>query len=189
MPESTNSTRPGTGAAEIASHRDCVESVLLRKTPARIVYAPNYWQWFAHHQNHGSLPSEIAHCRTQLDLIRHLGLDVFSRNIYSDQRHCWFGGLTEEVWDGVEMRDEVAIEGRDRLIHRSYQTRLGTLTERQRYVFTDSTLVQEKFALDDTADPLGALEELAAGAPLALPAGTIRAGTSACRQRRPCGGG
>jgi hypothetical protein len=160
MPEPPNSIRPGTGAADIASHRDCVESVLLRKTPPRMVYAPNYWQWFAHHQNHGLLPPEIAHCRTQLDLIRHLGLDVFSRNIYSDQRHCWFGGLTEEVWDGVEMCEEVTIEGRDRVIHRSYTTRLGMLTERQRYVFADSTLVQEKFALDETDDPLGALEEL-----------------------------
>jgi hypothetical protein len=143
-----------------ASHRECVQSVLRRKTPARIVYAPNYWQWLAHHQNHGLLPPELAHCHTQLDLIRHLGLDVFSRNIYADQRHCWFGGLRDEVWDGVEAREEVRMEGRDRVITRTYHTPCGTLTERQRYIFADSTLVQEKFTLDDTADPLGALEEL-----------------------------
>lgn len=137
-----------------------VRRVLRRERPDRVVYAPNYWQWFAHHQNHGLLPPEIAHCRTQLDLIRHLGLDVFSRNIYCDQQHCWFGGLTEEIWDGVEAREEVRIENRDRVITRTYATRRGTLTERQRYVFADSTLVQEKFLLDDTEDPLGALEEL-----------------------------
>ena len=137
-----------------------VRRVLRRERPDRVVYAPNYWQWFAHHQNHGRLPPEIAHCRTQLDLIRHLGLDVFSRNIYCDQQHCWFGGLTEEIWDGVEAREEVRIENRDRVITRTYATRRGTLTERQRYVFADSTLVQEKFLLDDTEDPLGALEEL-----------------------------
>ena len=149
-----------TGAAGVASHRDCVESVLRRKTPPRIVYAPNYWQWFAHHQHHGLLPPEVAHCHTQLDLIRHLGLDVFSRNVYSDQQHCWFGGLTEEIWDGVEASEEIHNEGRDRVITRSYATRRGTLTERQRYLFADSTLVQEKFTLDDTVDPLDMLEEL-----------------------------
>ena len=140
--------------------QDQVRRVLNRQRPARIVYAPNYWQWFAHHFNHGLLPPELAHCRTQLDLIRHLGLDVFSRNIYCDQQHCWFGGLVEEVWDGVEAHEEVRIEGRDRVITRTYRTRRGTLTERQRYLFADSTLVQEVFTLDYAPDPLGALEKL-----------------------------
>ena len=117
MSELENST----GAAGVAGHRECVESVLARKAPPRVVYAPNYWQWFAHHQNHGLLPPEIAHCRTQLDVIRHLGLDVFSRNVYCDQQHCWFGGLAEEVWDGVEVREEISIEGRDRVITRTYR--------------------------------------------------------------------
>ena len=149
-------TRPS-----LATGQDQVRRVLNRQQPDRIVYAPNYWQWFAHHQHHGRLPPELAHCRTQLDLIRHLGLDVFSRNIYSDQQHGWFGGLAEEVWDGVEAREEVRIEGRDRVITRTYATRHhGTVTERQRYIFADSTLVQEKFTLDDTVDPLGVLEEL-----------------------------
>ena len=143
-----------------ATSQDQVRRVLNRQRPDRIVYAPNYWQWFAHQLNHGLLPPEIAHCRTQLDLIRHLGLDVFSRNIYCDQQHRWFGGLAEEVWDGVEAREDVRIEGRDRVITRTYHTRRGTLTERQRYVFADSTLVQEVFALDDAPDPLSALEEL-----------------------------
>lgn len=51
----------------------------------RFVYAPNYWQWFAHHKNHNLLPQEIRHCETQLDLIKYLGLDIFSRNIYCKQ--------------------------------------------------------------------------------------------------------
>jgi hypothetical protein len=142
------------------SAQDQVRRVLNRQRPGRIVYAPNYWQWFAQQQNHGLLPPEVAHCRTQLDLIRRLGLDVFSRNVYSDQRHCWFGGLAEEVWDGVEAREEIRVEERDRVITRTYATRRGALTERQRYIFAGSTLVQEKFTLDDTVDPLGALEEL-----------------------------
>jgi hypothetical protein len=91
--------------------------------------------------------------------LRDTTIDVFSRNIYADQQHCWFGGLTQEVWDGVGAREEVRMEGRDRVITRTYHTRRGPLTERQRYIFADSTLVQEKFLLDETADPLGALEE------------------------------
>ncbi len=145
---------------EPITRQERVKRLLQRKSPGRIVYAPNYWQWFAHHQNHGLLPPELAHCRTQLDLIRHLGLDVFSRNLYCDQQLRWYGGLAEEIWDGVEAREEIRSEGRDRIITKTYVTRRGTLTERLRYIFADSTLVQEVFTLDNAADPLGALEEL-----------------------------
>lgn len=142
------------------SARERLQRLLNRQRPGRIVYAPNYWQWFAHHQSHGLLPPEIAHCRSQLDLIRHLGLDVFSRNIYCDQQRCWFGGLAEEIWDGVEVREETRPEGGDRLITRTYHTQSGTLTEQWRYCSAGSTLAQEVFALDNAADPLGALETL-----------------------------
>ena len=146
------------------SRRQQVECVLRHEPPARIVYAPNYWQWFAHHKNHGLLPPELAHCRTQLDLIRHLGLDVFSRNIYSDQHHGWFGGLAEEVWEGVEFAEtrRTGPTG-DIILDKTYRTRAGTLTERLRYVFADSTLVQEKFLLDDYAQQMNAFEALVAG--------------------------
>ena len=134
--------------------------MLAREHPGRIVYAPNYWQWFSHQQHHRLLPPELADCRTQLDLIRHLGLDVFSRNVYCDQQHCWFGGLTEEVWDGVEASEGIAFEGQDRIITRKYVTKHGTLEERLRYIFAESTLVQEQFALDGVDNPLDAVEEL-----------------------------
>lgn len=140
--------------------RDQVRRVLQRQRPDRMVYAPNCWQWFAHQQNHGRLPPEIAHCRTQLDLIRHLGLDVFSRNVYSDQRRCWIGGLADEVWDGIEVTEEIRREGRDEITTRTYHTPHGALIDRKRYIFADSTLVQEVFVLDDAADQLGALEDL-----------------------------
>lgn len=134
--------------------------MLNRLRPDRIVYAPNYWQWFSHHLNHNLLPPEIAHCRTQLDLIQFLELDVFSRNIYCDQQHRWFGGLSDEIWDGVEVEEKIHCEGGDRIINRIYHTRTSRLTERQRYLFNESTLVQEKFVLDGESDPLGAIEEL-----------------------------
>lgn len=138
-------------------------AVLRRQTPGQIVYAPNYWQWFAHHRQHGTLPAALQDCGTQLDMIRQLGLTVFSRNIYCDQHRGWFGGLAEEVWDaGVRVTDTEAVEGADTIFTRVCETRRGTLTERRRYVHAESTLVQEKFLVDDPASQLDALEDLLA---------------------------
>ncbi len=135
--------------------------ILRRQVPSPLVYAPNYWQWFAHQRNHNRLPAELGDCRTQLDLIRHLGLAVFSRNVYCDQRRCWFGGLADEVWnDAVRVTDGETVEGEDTLFTRTVETRSGTLTERRRYVHAESTLVQEKFLVNDYATQLDALAEL-----------------------------
>src|SRR6056297_3329091 len=95
--------------------REAVLKILNREDPGRIVNAPNYWQWFTHQKNHGLLPDEIAHCREQLDCINYLGLDVFSRNTYSDPVNYWFGGLTERVFDNVKVEKEVETENRDTL--------------------------------------------------------------------------
>jgi hypothetical protein len=137
-----------------------VRSILSREDPGGIVCLPNYWRWFAHHKNHGTLPAKVAHCDTQLDLIRHLGLDVFSRNVYADQGRCWYGGLTKEIYDGVDARYEECPDGRDMVMTRRYSTSRGELWERKRYLWAESTLVQEKFLIDDYASQLDAFEEL-----------------------------
>jgi len=137
-----------------------VQSVLKRETPPRFVFAPNYWQWFAHQQRHNLLPEEIAHCRMQLDLIRYLGLDLFSRNTYCDQERCWFGGLAEPVFEGVEVSAHEYYQGDDKVFEKTYRTKAGTLTERLRYVADGSTLVQEKFLIDDYKSQLDAFEQL-----------------------------
>jgi len=137
-----------------------VDAILHRRRPERLVYAPNYWQWFAHHQHHGLLPPEIAQCGSQLDLIRWLGLDVFSRNIYCDPTRYWCGGLADEIWDGVEVEERRHNDGRDIVTEKVYRNKTGTFTERLRYHFAESTLVQEKFLLDETSPPLEAFVEL-----------------------------
>ncbi len=58
------------------------------------------------------------------------------------------------------MNEEAHVEGQDRLSTRTYHTRHGKLTERLRYLWAESTLVQEVFTLENAADPPGALEEL-----------------------------
>lgn len=138
-----------------------VEAVLRREDPGRVVYAPNYWQWFSHHQRNGSLPEELGSCKDQLDMLGELGVDVFSRNLYCDQRRGWFGGLADEVMEGARCEtSEEELPGGDLRITRSYHLPSGVLTERQRFVSDGSTLVQEKFLVDDYADQIKLLEEL-----------------------------
>jgi len=145
------------------STKDQIQKVLRRQRPDRVVYAPNYWQWFTHHRNHGLLPEECGHLTSQLDLIRHLGLDVFSRNLYCDPTRYWFGGLAAEVWDGVEVEEQRRTEDRDVITEKTYRTRAGALTERFRYIHAASTLVQEKHLLDDFATQADAFDLLVKG--------------------------
>ncbi len=140
--------------------RDAVLRVLRREDPGRIVYAPNYWQWFTHHRNHGLLPPEIAHCDSQLDLIRHLALDIFSRNLYCDPTEYWFGGLSRETSEGVGTEIRRRIEDGDTITEKTHRTPRGTLSERLRYVFSESTLVQERHLLDEPEPNLDAFEQL-----------------------------
>lgn len=152
-----------TPSVATAGARACIESVLRGHSPARFVYAPNYWQWFTHHRNHGLLPEELRDCDSQLELIRRLGLDVFSRNLYCDPTRCWFGGLAAAVWTDVDVEVARRTEGRDIVSEITYRTRRGTLTERLRFIFSESTLVQEKFLLDDFETQLDAFDALVRG--------------------------
>jgi uroporphyrinogen-III decarboxylase len=139
-----------------------VGRVLQNKNPSGIVFAPNYWQWFSHHQNHGILPDEIKHCETQLDMINWLGLDVFSRNIYCKQDEYWFGGICEELFDGVEVNKTSYIENGDKITNKEYHFGTGVLTEQLRYVFSESTIVQKKFLISDYSKEARLLEQLLA---------------------------
>ena len=150
-------------AQKSLTRRDRVQGILKRRALGRMVYAPNYWQWFTHHRNHGLLPAEVRHVTSQLELIRWLGLDVFSRNLYCDASQCWFGGLAEEIWAGVEVNIRRHTDDRDLVIEKVYHTRGGDLSERLRFVFSESTLVQEKFLLDDATRQADAFEELLRG--------------------------
>jgi hypothetical protein len=137
-----------------------IRAVLDRRRPDRLVYAPNYWQWFSHHRDHGTLPTEISHCQTQLQMLQHLGLDVFSRNVYCDQKRCWFGGLADCQYLGVDVQQTETAIGNELLIDRVFHTDAGVLTERQRHIFDQSTLVQDKFTVNDYASELDAYGQL-----------------------------
>ncbi len=136
-----------------------VAAIVQNEIPYRFVYAPNYWQWFTHRLNHNRVPEEIKHCKTQLDVIHYLNLDVFSRNIYSDPYEYWFGGLSEEIFNGVEKQEVSYKDGKDIVREKKYITKSGQLTEKLRYVMNESTLVTEKHLVDDYKNQLTAFKE------------------------------
>jgi hypothetical protein len=140
------------------SSKNQVKVLISGRQPARFIYAPNYWQWFTHRINHATLPEEIRHCKTQLEVIAYLGLDVFSRNIYSNPYTGWFGGLSEEQFDGFEVIEKKYKDGFDRVIEKEYPTGKGSLTEVLRYMHRDSTLVQKKFLINDFNNQVPQLE-------------------------------
>jgi hypothetical protein len=126
-----------------------IEKILANQTPARFVFSPNFWQWFAHHKNHGILPEEIKHCTTQLDMLNYLGVDVFSRNVYCKQEEVWIGGICDEYFIDGEAVILNHFEGNDKIINKEYKLKKGRLSERQMYVFNESTIVQKDFLITD----------------------------------------
>lgn len=129
--------------------KESVLRILRREDPGSFLFAPNLWQWNTHRLNHRRTLPGIAPESTQLELIRHLECQVFSRNVYSDPYDNWFGGMTTIVWEGVEYSETRTADGADTVICRSYRMRGGELTERLRYVHAESTLVQEEFLIKD----------------------------------------
>jgi hypothetical protein len=123
--------------------------IMKNRQPSRFVYSPNYWQWFKHQQDHNLLPEELKHCHTLLDLYLYLGVDIFSRNIYSDPEKYWFGGLCDEFVDGFEIIENKSLSGKDKVTEKEYRSTRGSLSEKLIYVFNESTLVQNKFLITD----------------------------------------
>jgi hypothetical protein len=141
-----------------------VKKILENQFPAHFVYAPNYWQWFAHHKNHGTLPKEIQHCETQVDLIQYLGLDLFTRNSYCEQSEYWFGGICEECFNkNIRVEKQSVKKEMDTYSQIHYALKSGHLSEELRYVFNESTVVQSKFLIGDYVKEIERFEEFVFG--------------------------
>ena len=133
----------------INTPRSEIEKILAHREPSRFVYAPNYWQWFKHQKDHNLLPDEIRHCRSLLDLYNYLGVDIFSRNIYSDPEKYWFGGICNEIIDGFEIFENTTVAGENKVTNKQYRCSEGSLNEKLVYVFGESTLVQNQYLVKD----------------------------------------
>jgi hypothetical protein len=139
-----------------------IERILLNQAPSRIVYAPNYWQWFAHHKNHGILPEEIKNCETQLDMINFLGADIFSRNIYCRQDEYWIGGICDEYFEDGEVVISAEYEVNNKITNKVYHFNSGDLSEKLIYLFDESTIVQKEFLITDYKEQAGLFEKFVA---------------------------
>jgi hypothetical protein len=143
--------------------RENIENILANKTPSRFVFAPNFWQWFAHHKNHGILPGEIKHCKTQLDMLNYPGVDVFSRNVYCKQDEAWIGGICDEYLEEGEVIINNKYSWKNKIIIKQYN--LGSsdkLSEKLTYLFDESTIVQNDFLITDYANQYQAFEKFVA---------------------------
>ena len=145
---------------KLQTHKSRIRAILRGEDPGEFVFAPNLWQWFYHHKHHNSLPEEIAHCESQLDLIRYLDLAVFSRNIYSDQKAYWFGGLADCSYGDLDVQIKKESVDSDIQTKIVVKTAAGVVLEETfRYIFSESTVVQDSFLVSDYANQLDAVEE------------------------------
>jgi len=126
--------------------RQRVLAVLEGKIPDRAVFAPNIWQWFEYQKLHGLLPPELQDCKTQLEVMKHLGVDIFSRNLLTDIRTEWIGGHVQTSYSAVEV-EETAEEGNRRKI--VYHTPHGDLSEVFLFDTEGCTLVQDEYLFKD----------------------------------------
>lgn len=136
-----------------------IEKVLDNKTPDRIVYSPNYWQWFTHQRNHGLLDDEIKHCQSQYDILSFLGVDIFSRNIYSDDQKYWWGGICDEYFETGEFIQDKELINKNIVYNKKFIGKSGELSDRLTFHFDGSTLVQNKFFIDDYETQFRQFEE------------------------------
>lgn len=90
------------------TRRQNLLNVLHGQKPAWTPCSINIWQWYAHHKNFGTLPGELAQTADQIDAMRVLGCDIFTRNA---------GGGTSRQREGVEVikRQEPGSQGPRRI--------------------------------------------------------------------------
>jgi len=125
--------------------RERILALLEGRVPDRAVFAPNIWQWFDYNKMHGRLPGEIAGCETQVEVLKHLGVDIFSRNLLSETRRYWIGGHVETVFDGLEVEENE--EGDLRRV--TYRTPAGEISEVFRFDREGCTLIQQEHLFKD----------------------------------------
>ncbi|MFC1614687.1 uroporphyrinogen decarboxylase family protein [Gemmatimonadota bacterium] len=125
--------------------KERILSVLSGNAPNRAVFSPNIWQWFEYQKLHGLLAPEIRGCKTQLEVMKHLGVDIFSRNLLTDIRRNWIGGHSEFNYRQVEVSEHV--DGNYRRI--VYRTPEGEISESFLFDEQGCTLVQEEYLFKD----------------------------------------
>ena len=118
--------------------------VLAGQEPAWVPFAPNFAQWFRHHQRFGTLPPDLADCADYLDAMRAAGFDVFSRNIDGGVRDIDSAGPPQHKITAGPTGPRHLLE---------YHTPCGTLRSiRQEQTALTTEYEEENFVKDWSAD-------------------------------------
>ncbi|MCC6579146.1 MAG: hypothetical protein IT440_01805 [Phycisphaeraceae bacterium] len=125
-----------TTCTAVMTRRENLTALLAGQTPAWTPCSINIGQWFTHHQKFGTLPPELAEAKTQLDAMKVLGCDLFSRGV---------DGGWRPSFEGVEQSTstEPGTEGpRTAMI---FHTPHGEL----RHVYEEQTRQTTSYAVED----------------------------------------
>lgn len=71
--------------------------VVAGRLPDRVPFAPNIGQWFSARQAAGQLPRELADCPDEVEAMKRLGADIFSRRCGHFVRTAQLGGVHVET--------------------------------------------------------------------------------------------
>jgi hypothetical protein len=71
-------------------------NMLAGRKPEWVPCSLNLWQWHKHHKTFGTLPEELMGTESDLDAMKVLGLDFFTRNVPCQRMEC-FEGLEVET--------------------------------------------------------------------------------------------
>ena len=70
------------------TRKENLRRVLRGEPQVWVPFAINFGQWFAHHQQFGSLPPALRGCTDYIDAQKALGCDIFSRNLDGGVAEC-----------------------------------------------------------------------------------------------------
>jgi hypothetical protein len=124
------------------TQQENLRKTLRGETPAWIPFAPNFWQWFTHHQAMKTLPAELRDCKDYIDAMKVLGCDIFSRNISSGFREC-----NRKLTPQVTLSEEPI--GQRKIVE--YNTPYGTLRIIDQHQRALTTSHQEEYFVKDWA--------------------------------------
>ena len=136
--------------------KEQILAVLDGAVPERCIFAPNIWQWFEYQKIQNLLPDELKDCRTQLDVLKVLGVDVFSRNLLTEIRKDWIGGHSIVTYEGIGFEEKY--EGNKKV--QTFET--GAVTLKAVYAFDEvgATLHLEKPLITDFDNEYAAWREM-----------------------------
>ncbi len=76
--------------------RERLLAVVNGEIPDRVPFSPNIGQWFTAHKARGTLPTDLSGCENEVDAMKKMGCDIFSRRVSDATRRVLGDGLKIE---------------------------------------------------------------------------------------------